>query len=640
MSRRKNQGFPSMRGIPGPYSNPYEGILSDYLHGRQDPVYDDRDIFDDAWDQDEYLDEPDGDYGVRIVFVGTFIREDMEDAFIKASVEFIKKEPMIKDEAIFHDLPLPYKEENLRSSYIYSVLGMMLTCALKGSSFSAGILLELYKGYYKKEYNVIKRFKKISMYDYTEAFDYEDNGNEESNVCAARMVIMCRLLNIEMDNSWKVVHNILNDNEYNDRMVWRSIEAIVYGESDRETERKKRGKCAAWVTEHFPEMASPKVYGDDDRYELTEMLESVIEATFEDQEIRVDGLMSEKIDLYDDAVGALCNGAGYRYMRAEREGLVKKWSKKKNDDSEIKAVDIPIKEDEYTLREMVMMSYVHFLASRLGQLYKMRQDELRQMFDIKPYEVVGDDDLENEYITKEMLSNVKKVKEGITETDARDDKVMDKITGLEAPEEKDGAETRKSVPDSMPKKYPLGSMEETVQSLKAELADARKQAEINDKKAENQRALYEQSREKVKALEKDIEKYTDEHAELVALRELIHSIESEKEENYYQTESISIDEMIAELNDVKGVVIGGHESWANKLKRKLTKWTFIPAGESLNLDRALGKSEVAFIYTDVMAHKMYYRMMGTIRSLEIPFHFIHGVNIDKVIMTMYEQIIG
>ena len=62
----------------------------------------------------------------------------------------------------------------------------------------------------------------------------------------------------------------------------------------------------------------------------------------------------------------------------------------------------------------------------------------------------------------------------------------------------------------------------------------------------------------------------------------------------------------------------------------------IGAGESLRLDRAIKNIDVAFVFTDVLSHKMYYRMMNTLRNEKIPFHFLHSQNTDKVFHTLYE----
>ena len=56
---------------------------------------------------------------------------------------------------------------------------------------------------------------------------------------------------------------------------------------------------------------------------------------------------------------------------------------------------------------------------------------------------------------------------------------------------------------------------------------------------------------------------------------------------------------------------------------------------SLKLDRVLGSVDVAFLFTDILTHAMYHKMIGTLRKNGIPFHFIHSQNEDRVIRSMY-----
>jgi hypothetical protein len=65
---------------------------------------------------------------------------------------------------------------------------------------------------------------------------------------------------------------------------------------------------------------------------------------------------------------------------------------------------------------------------------------------------------------------------------------------------------------------------------------------------------------------------------------------------------------------------------------------FITAGESLGLDRVLGGVDIAFFFTDSISHAMYYKMLGTVRSKEIPFHFLHVQNTNQVIENIYSVV--
>ena len=96
--------------------------------------------------------------------------------------------------------------------------------------------------------------------------------------------------------------------------------------------------------------------------------------------------------------------------------------------------------------------------------------------------------------------------------------------------------------------------------------------------------------------------------------------------------------MTDEIKDVKVALIGGQDAWANRIKKLFPKWVFITAGESLGLDRALGGVDIAFFLTDSISHAMYYKMLGTVRSKEIPFHFLHVQNTNQVIENIYSVV--
>ena len=552
--------------------------------------------------------EPDGDYGVRMVFTATFVTEEMEPVFMKAAREFIKKEPMIGDGTLFQGIPLPYKDSGMKSTFIHTMLGMMLACTLDGSSYSSGLILELYKAYYKKEYNVLKRFRKMDLFSYSDAF--EDGMEEDdmaSNATSARITVMCQLMGIGLDSSWNVVHNILNDNEKRERAIWRAIEAIGMEDGIQSRRESERGKCAAWLTENYPEMASSGAYGQDERYGLLERLEGIVEAALENAGVRTEWLMDGHFDLYSNAVESLLGNLG-----EEGEGG-----------------------GTPTLRETIMAAYLNHVASALGRLYRERQDELRGLFGVTQLEIMDDAAMESETIEKELLLRLARSREREPAADFRGDKVLEKIHGLkpevtEAPKalgQMEGCGMEAPEDDAPRQEEPLDFV------MGKELVEARERARGAERKLEAQRALYEECRERVKALEKIVESQAGEHAELVALREMAHGLGNHG--SIPDTPAMGIGQMAEDLNGLNGAIIGGQEPWANRMKQRLPAWKMIPVGESLKLDRVLGSVDVAFLFTDILTHAMYHKMIGTLRKNGIPFHFIHSQNEDRTIRSMY-----
>ena len=93
----------------------------------------------------------------------------------------------------------------------YKFFNLLLSAARHGSSFSAEMICRIYKIYYKREYNQLKRFKTLS-YDELHAFDYE---GELFATTAARIITVSAFMGIEVLEDCEEVlpeaEDILND---------------------------------------------------------------------------------------------------------------------------------------------------------------------------------------------------------------------------------------------------------------------------------------------------------------------------------------------------------------------------------------------------------------------------------------------
>ncbi len=65
------------------------------------------------------------DYGVWMAFCRSFISPENEEAFLRISKEFLQNEPLIKENGLFKDIPLPYEDgTTVYSLYTQTLLGM------------------------------------------------------------------------------------------------------------------------------------------------------------------------------------------------------------------------------------------------------------------------------------------------------------------------------------------------------------------------------------------------------------------------------------------------------------------------------------------------------------------------------------
>ena len=161
------------------------------------------DVFDDEMNRKMYedvrrmianglvLERPADDYGTIANFIVSFITPDMRRNFHAIAGQFLHNEPMIMDSVLaekaaesvknghlyFHNgkfrnhLAQEDLKQDAGDSYFQKVLNLMVDCMRLGSQYSRNILLALYKTYYKREYNRLKRFPVINEYDLLTLFD-------------------------------------------------------------------------------------------------------------------------------------------------------------------------------------------------------------------------------------------------------------------------------------------------------------------------------------------------------------------------------------------------------------------------------------------------------------------------------------
>ena len=488
---------------------------------------------------------------------------------------------------------------------------MMLSCVEDGSIYAADILKELYKTYYKKEYDILKRIGALGIESYSKCFDPDDKNNEEKNgdtdFFVARITIMCELFHIMIDDTWNGVFELLNERAERDRFLWRSFQALGMEDKLIEKKSQKRKKYSDWIAERYPEMASKDIYEHNKQYKLIEDLDEMVSRVM--NELNVFSTIDDEngFDLFGNMIEGLDN------------------------------MDIDIDDEvdsKWSLREFLLIAYINYISKITGKLYKERERELHSILGASRLELVENEDLISDSITKEMIERLEQ-KDNSRGNDYRKDKLMSRIASLDYSEVKRIEKKKNDIEKHSKQEIQVKESLSEIEVLKAELRESRIRIRNEADKAQNQRVLYEENKEKIKSLEKIIEKQSEEHEELVALRELVYRLDRGDMEPEHQ---INTEDMLKILNEKHCAIIGGHENWSNKMKKALPKWEIIPVSESLNLDKSISSVDMAFIYTDVLEHKMYYKMMNVIRSNNIPFHYVHGVNTDIVVRAMYEAL--
>ena len=138
---------------------------------------------------------------------------------------------------------------------------------------------------------------------------------------------------------------------------------------------------------------------------------------------------------------------------------------------------------------------------------------------------------------------------------------------------------------------------------------------------------------KNKRLTQKLDKSCHNRNELIALREFVFNLDIE-------TPIVEKSINYNDLNEYKGVVIGGHNSWQNKMKEVLTKWKFISV-ETINFDENILKNnDYIFINIGYMSHAMYYKVISILDKIDKKIFFINNQNIDLCLNEIWNKIKG
>lgn len=137
-------------------------------------------------------------------------------------------------------------------------------------------------------------------------------------------------------------------------------------------------------------------------------------------------------------------------------------------------------------------------------------------------------------------------------------------------------------------------------------------------------------KEQNKQLIQEIEQLKRNENELIALREMMFSLE--KEEYYRVDEEIDI----KSINHTGILIVGGHSNWQNQIKDKLPNVRIVDT-EALNFNpNSLSNVKFIIFNTAYMNHSMYYKMVNYARNNDIRIGYITNQNINSSIQQIYK----
>ncbi|MCC8138454.1 MAG: hypothetical protein LIO76_10475 [Clostridiales bacterium] len=125
----------------------------------------------------------------------------------------------------------------------------------------------------------------------------------------------------------------------------------------------------------------------------------------------------------------------------------------------------------------------------------------------------------------------------------------------------------------------------------------------------------------------------DDRRELHALREHVYKLTEEE-----TVPPASIADMERAIAEKKIVIIGGIDSWSNRLKGKFGNWKFISTDVSAIADlKVFDGADRTYFFTDYLAHRTYVGYVSALRERGLPFGYIHSTNYENNVKQIYED---
>ncbi len=143
------------------------------------------------------------------------------------------------------------------ASYGY-VLRLIYNGAKLGDEYCVELIKKLYKTYYKKEYNQLKRFSSIDMDDILEIVQDEDSFTEDLGTC--RLLAMAPFLNIKIDETTAITYRLMErKREAYLNLVDQSTEGI---ELSQEIVDEAADQVDEWIEQSNRDSSLAKTYKD------------------------------------------------------------------------------------------------------------------------------------------------------------------------------------------------------------------------------------------------------------------------------------------------------------------------------------------------------------------------------------------
>ena len=516
-------------------------------------------------------------FGCECFFLEDMVEDELADDITEIIHAYLKHRPEALTEVESTTFASEDPEDNTACRALEHIfLNIMYTDAKRGNAYAKELFKNLYQTYYRKEYQQLKRFRTITAGEAlaVAGLDVNNPDNRFYIYNLARILTMCPILGIEVHSDCAFLYHKLND--LHEKWKERRVSETDFPEFDKDVYQDCKTQVAQW----FDAVRTPLYEADE------------LEVYRESQEILEQMLLHDyfepdaaPMNRYDD-MGMRHDFVQILYV------LRMTWPKREFSFEDVqKWTSLYECEQAFTQSAGQVSEFLRacFRGDRFGTYFfeptgRFRPEKIR---------VQGKSDLQK-------------------------NRQPDAVETVRRTTDADEAAQRNEV-------------------LLAELESLRGKVRQQKKEAE---AAHNHTRELQRELERirsDIQRYEDERAELIALRE--HVYRSTEEDIPAAEEDLAA--MEEAIRRKRIVIIGGHDNWTKKLKNRFPDWIFFsPTVSGTWNDKILLGVDYTFFFTDTISHSTYNKFLNVIRERKLPFGYIAEINLEKNIRQIYREVCG
>ncbi len=478
-----------------------------------------------------------------------------------------------------------YGEDSIRDSDPKSfekkrILTLMYNGAKSGDRYCIELYKYLYKTYHKQEYKQLKRFRKISADELLSLAESELEFS--SSMKLGRLMGMCRLMDIEMEESCAILYRLLN----REREEWLEDSEIQDPYDDNDTEDLFE-QCIEQVEEWMEQEEKLPAHKQNKVYRKLEKYSDYIMSFF----LYPEGYVMDSLENY--------RGLKLQYTRTL-------WNLKKMYPNR-----------EFTFEDVQMYAQIYTLSSSIANMGDYLEEVVESLLGDAVHESYFEDD------RKIILYQPGTVKEYQSDSSAASVK---KASPSAVKEIKSNIVT----PDTA---------NAELQACIEEIESLRNRVNMQEKEISHLRTVNRQVTKDREEQEILLQKQTKEREELLALRNFVYNLEHSEPE---QT-TVDLEMMKQYIAEKKITIVGGHTNWLKKIEQVFPNWRIVHEDNRTHSTvdgRVFDGMDRVYFFTDHISHRNYNKYIALLRDRTIPFSYLHVINLDQVIRQIYNEMMS